>query len=407
MTDRLNPPGRLLLVTLDRLPAWIVPAFGCTWAAMPALDDLAGRGLALDRVLAGSDDPYETLAALAGRGPGDRDGWPLLDAAAAEGWSPAVATDDEPFAERLPGSITVRCLPPAASPRSAGTEGDTDLGRLFAAAVALAAEPSRRLIWCHAAGLGVAWDAPQELREAFLDPDDPPPPPGAAAPRLAVTSETDPDLVAVLRQVFAGQLTLLDRCLGRLLAAVDAGNPDTPWTVVVAGVRGLPLGLHGLVGPLPLPPFGELIQIPAVLVDRQGRMAAQRYGGLLLPADLGATLVELVAGGPSPSDDPRAGRSLTPLLDDWHISPRDRAISIASQGVAVATPAWHLVLPRTADGTARPSLYAKPDDYFEICDVADRCPDVVDELAQVASLATVDPRAAWTIPLSAPAVDRP
>jgi hypothetical protein len=46
-------------------------------------------------------------------------------------------------------------------------------------------------------------------------------------------------------------------------------------------------------------------------------------------------------------------------------------------------------------------LYAKPDDFFELCDVADRCPEVVDELAVLlAAVAAGDlPRAA-TAPLS-------
>jgi hypothetical protein len=259
----------------------------------------------------------------------------------------------------------------------------------------------------HAASLGVTWDAPEELRSAYLDPDDPPPPPGAAVPRVQVTAETDPDLVAVLRQVFAGQLTLLDHCLDGLLAAVAAESPTAPWAVLVAGVRGMPLGLHGSIGSLRIAPHAELIQLPAVLVDHAGRMAAQRYGGLLLPTDLGVTLLELVAGGRPSGDDPRLGRSLGPLLDEWRFAPRDRVLTVASRGVAVATPAWQLVLPTETASTVRPMVYAKPDDYFEVCDVADRCPDVAEELAAVARQATVDLRAAWTTPLSPAAMARP
>ena len=72
----------------------------------------------------------------------------------------------------------------------------------------------------------------------------------------------------------------------------------------------------------------------------------------------------------------------------------------------MATPAWHLVLPH-ADGTDEPAplLYAKPDDFFEACDVADRCPEVAAELAALARLAGSDPPAAWTTPLSAAALE--
>lgn len=221
-------------------------------------------------------------------------------------------------------------------------------------------------------------------------------------PHLRVTAETDPDLVAVLRQVFAGQVTLLDRCLDQLLSSVAIETAGAAWTVLVAGVRGMPLGLHGAIGPLPLAPYGEVVQLPAVLVDHAGRMAAQRYGGLLTPADLGATLRDLVAGGRPDDADPWLGRSLVPLLDEWRLASRNRAIAVTKQGVAIATPAWHLVLPTEEASSPRPPvLFAKPDDYFEACDVADRGSDVAEELARLANLVVSDPHSAWTAPLAA------
>ncbi len=404
MTASPAQPAGLLIVTVDRLPAWILPAFGCTWASTPALDGMAGRGLVLDRVIAGSDDPHDTLAALAGRGPQDAAGWPLLDAAVARGWSPAIVTDDDIFAAQLPAGVAVRCVPATATSQIATGVGATNLGRLFAMAAELAAGGAHRLLWLHAAGLGVAWDAPEELRSAALDPDDPPPPPGATVPRVHVTTDTDPDLVAVLRQVFAGQVTLLDHCLDHLLASIDSPAADMTWTTLIAGVRGMPLGLHGAIGPLPIPPYGELVHLPAVLVDHRGRMAAQRYGGLLIPADLGATLSEIAGVARSGDDEPRGGRSLVPLLDEWRLNPRDRAITVTPHGVAIATPAWHLVLPTEVTGQATPPvLYAKPDDYFEACDVADRGCDVAEDLTILAGQAASDPRAAWVATLSAAA----
>jgi len=148
--------------------------------------------------------------------------------------------------------------------------------------------------------------------------------------------------------------------------------------------------------------------LPAILVDHRGRMAAQRYGGLVLPADLGCTLRELIdpgSGASREADDPRRGRSLADLFaagrfEAWTAGCRDRAICRGEHGTAVATPAWHLVLPRDVPGPPRPRLYAKPDDYFEVSDVADRCPEVAEELA---ALVAGDPRRAWTTSLSAAA----
>jgi hypothetical protein len=75
---------------------------------------------------------------------------------------------------------------------------------------------------------------------------------------------------------------------------------------------------------------------------------------------------------------------------------------VTNYGVALATAAWHLVLPTVA--ADKPVLYAKPDDYFEACDVADRGSGVAEELAAVAALAVSDRRRAWTTPLSAQAL---
>jgi hypothetical protein len=404
MSQSFRQPGGILVVTIDRLPGWMLSAFGCSWVATPALDALAGRGLCCDRLLATTGDPRATLAAFAGRGSASSSAsspaWPLFDAAAIAGWPAALVTDDPLLAATPPPPAAMRHVPAPAATVPADSAEETNLGRLFATATDTLAGGGSRLVWCHAASLGVAWDAPLPYRERYVDPEDPPPPAGAALPAFAVDAATDPDLVMGVRQVMAGQLTLLDECLGRLVAALE-GRPEG-WTILVAGVQGMPLGLHGHVGTAPLLPYGELVQLPAVLVDHRGRMAAQRYGGLLIAADLGATLGELIAGPSTtaeslPACDPRQGRSLTPLLDRWQGPDRDRVICTTATGTAVATPAWHLVLPADA---GQPQVFAKPDDHFELSDVADRAPAVAEELA---SLASADPQAAWTTPLSAAA----
>ena len=316
--------AKLLVVTCDRLPAWILPAWGSTWAATAAAE--------------------------------------------------------------------VRCLEAVGRIDPAAEASGTHAARLLGAVGEALAADRLPVVWCHMAGLGVAWDAPAEFREAYADPEDPPPHAGAAVPDLAVDADTDPDVVVGMRQAFAGQLTHLDGLLGGLFQAAAGRH------VLLAGIRGIGLGLHGRVGTGPLPPFGELVHVPAILADAGGRMAAQRYGGLVVPADLGATLLELV-GRPAPAetDDPAAGRSLTGLLDDWSARPRDRVVVAGSRGTALVTPGWHLL-----HEPGRPDrLYHKPDDYFELCDVADRCPTIVEELGPLAAAAAAgDPRRGWLADLS-------
>ena len=293
-------------------------------------------------------------------------------------------------------AAAVTDVPPVLPPRQAADEPSANLARLFAAAAGIVADRRHDLVWCHAGSLDLAWDADDTFRAAYVDPDDPPPPAGAVPPRLVVTADTDPDIIAGWRHVYAGQVTLLDRCLAVLLAA--AGDDCT---ILVAGVRGMPLGLHGLLGPGPLPPYAELVRLPAILVDRTGRMAGQRHGGLVTPADLGATLAETLGGESLPPHEPWQGRSLAAVFSDWGDAGRDRVIVEGSAGLAVVTPAWHLVQVSPSDDPLV-RLYAKPDDCFDLCDVADRCPMVAEDLRSLAEAAAAgDRRRAWTAVLGA------
>ena len=394
-------PPRLLLVTIDRCPAWILPAWGATWVSTPAIDTLAGRGLVLDRLVASSLDPRHTLDAIAGG---------LLAGATAAGLAPVLVTDDAPLAESLAEAaapVATKVVPAVLPRRAARTVEGTNLGRLFSAARAILAGGDHALVWVHAGSLATAWDAPESFLEPYLDPEDPPPPGGVAVPSMRLNADSDPDLVVGYRHRFAAQLTFLDRCVGELVAALPAATPQSPgWAVCLAGVRGMALGLHGLVG---LPevageesPHGEIIHLPALLVHPGGRMAGQRYPGLVIPADLGATLRALLAfqePRPVPPVDAEPGRDLSGLFDDWTHAARDRCICTTPAGTAVVTTAWHYleVSGAGAEGLAR--LHAKPDDFFELVDVSSRCPDVVVALAEIAAAARLGDRRAWTMPV--------
>ena len=394
-------PPRLLLVTVDRLPAWIVPAWGATWVSAPALDALAGRGVVFDRLIAPSLDPGQTLDALGGA---------LVTAAARAGLRPTLVTDDAAFAARWAAegdgvALSVTVVPALVPRRLARRAEETNLGRLFAAARGLLAGGEESIVWVHAGSLGLAWDAPESFREPYLDPDDPPPPVGVAVPSLRIDADTDPDLVMGHRQRLAAQVSLLDRCLGELVAALSAPPLSAEaWTICFAGVRGMPLGLHGLVG---LPggdaaemPFGESLHLPALVVDGRGRMAGQRYPGLVMPADVGETLREIVglpARLPATAEEP--ARPMSDLLDTWTHDDRDRVIGVVPGGMAVVTTHWFYLEEDVSDAEARRRLHAKPDDFFEVADVSSRCPEVMATLREIAAAARVGDRRAWTAPL--------
>jgi arylsulfatase A-like enzyme len=386
----------LLVVTIDRLPAWMLSAYGATWVATPELDRLAARGIVFDRVITPVVDPCETLDAVWGiqagtTAAGAATAAGLLAAARERHWKLTIVTDDADIAARTAAAgadADVRLVAVAGAADVAVKDADTAIGQLMAAAVAALCAGGRRLVCVHITSLGLTWDAPSTYRDQYFDPEDPPPPPGAGVPSFAVAADTDPDRVMAARQVFAGQLSLLDRHLGALCGAARGCG------LAIVGVRGLPLGLHGWVGPGGHDlPYGELVHVPAILVDATGRMAGQRYGGLVIPADIGATLVDLVAGAgcgaAAAGHDPRmeqgaaaGGRSLAGLFTDWSAVGREEVVVRGGAGDAVVTSTWHCLRePVAADGP-RLRLFAKPDDFFELTDVADRCGPVAADLGR-------------------------
>jgi arylsulfatase A-like enzyme len=123
----------------------------------------------------------------------------------------------------------------------------------------------------------------------------------------------------------------------------------------------------------------ELVHVPCLVRVPGGIGAGDRSQALLQPADLAWTLADwfqLASHQPAPG-----GQSWLPLVRGEPATVRDRACMLADDTAerAIRTPAWHLILP-AADNALR-KLYAKPDDRWELNEVANRCGDVADLLA--------------------------
>jgi hypothetical protein len=128
------------------------------------------------------------------------------------------------------------------------------------------------------------------------------------------------------------------------------------------------------VGPCDDALYGELVSVPWMLRFPDAAGAALRSQALAEPSDLWATLLDWwhIQGVPaSPT-----GRSVMPLVRGDADVLRDRLCLAAGAERALRTPAWHL---RAGE---EPELFAKPDDRWEVNNVATRCPDVVEGLQE-------------------------
>lgn len=372
-----------ICLILDRLHAGYLGPYGNTWVATPAMDRLAFESFVFDQVLVDSVDLdslyrswFQGWHALCPPAAGEQPSLPRR--LREQGISTLLLADEELVAARPEAADFSRTLPLVLPERHepASELEDTWLAACFARLLDEVVSLSGPwFVWCHLGALGWLWDAPLELRRQFCEPGDPEPWPAVELPRLTLAGDYDPDQLLAISHAYAGQVCVLDACLAALrqfLLEEPAGR-DT--LLMIAGARGLALGEHRQVGPAADALYGEVIHVPLLVRFADGLAAAGRSPALVQPADLWATLWELLAAEHAP---PRpTARSLVPLLREEYPAAawRDR-LAVAGRGAerALRTPAWYL----RADEKAE--LYVKPDDRWEVNDVALRCPEVVEGL---------------------------
>jgi len=269
-------------------------------------------------------------------------------------------------------------LSPTPAVKTAEEVGLTQMAHLFASVVDwLADAPEPSFLWVHSRGMAGPWDAPLDFRNQFADEEDPAPPDMVTPPVIRLEADCDPDDLLGLQQAYAGQVRLLDMCIGVLLDAAQAMPGRENTLLAVTSPRGYPLGEHGRVGQCDEALYGELLNVPCFLRFPDGAGAAARSQYLLQPPDVFPTLLDWFS---LPADDePVWGASLIPAVDDIRPSQRDRACSISEGHSAIRTPAW--LLERHPD--SKRELFAKPGDRWEANEVADRCRETADELETV------------------------
>lgn len=383
-----------ICLSIDRLGASALGAYGNTTFSTPQFDRLAAESFVFDQMIidrtdtAGLFDGY-----LRGRGAFDG-GAPSDDSAPSDGVlslperlsrsgvHTVLITDDPSinWSDAFDECIRLSDKP---SCRAADEVGQTELFHLFAVASDTLRQTQLRqsqqpfLLWIHCQGMAGSWDAPREFRRGFAEEDDPRPPDFVVPPNRRVAADEDPDDLLGIRFAYAGQVVLLDMALGALLDVIDDGPLGQQTLLMLAGVRGFPLGEHGRIGSCDGPLHEELVHAPLMIRMPGGEGATCRELGLVQPTDLFATLSDwwdLDSAKPS-----LFTQSLLPIVRGEAISKRDRAC-VLGQGAerAIRTAAWYLRQHEQGMG-----LYCKPDDRWEVNDILSRCQDVGEKLSAV------------------------
>lgn len=479
-----------IVIVVDGLRPEYLGPYGNAWVFTPHLNRLAAEGFVFDHCVAAEQDAsllFRSLltgrhpSLLARQGLKDWDGTeatvPFLQAVRAREGTGLFVTDDprlfqDPAArsfdtvELLSGRrIEARRadswegvlagLPP--TPCSDWSE--TWTAGFFSQVSDMLANLKDRpfLLWCHFGGFSRIWDCPTEFRERYQEEGDPPPWNGVSAPRHYFPPGADPDSWLPFVQAYAGQVVLLDLCLGGLLQAISLSGLKDQSVLALAGFGGFPLAEHGWLGMWKMSPRNERIGCPLLLRFPSHEGAADRSHALCYIHDLAPTLIEAMSDPAAPSPETATqsnqatcinaidsggdlplpsipevdGQSLMPVIRGALEGVRDRLFCYCDEpaAVGVRTPSWLALVDMTlellpfdegtsdaaltsrgssekpgesvgselpqltasggdcADDSDSPQLpdvatvrriaelYVKPDDRWEMNDVADRCPE--------------------------------
>jgi arylsulfatase A-like enzyme len=208
------------------------------------------------------------------------------------------------------------------------------------------------------ASAGFIEDRSMENEEPMDDP-----------PRGAIA--TDESLWHRLHNSFAAAVTSFDAEVAGIVNALRERGLDTATTLIVTSGYGWPLGEHGVVGATGSRMHEELVHLPLIVRLPMGREAMRRVAAFTQTSDLAATILELFGVPATPS-----------LLSLMSGKAGGRDVCRYSTGVerGLRTHEWSF-LPATEDRPAR--LYRKPDDIWEVNDLAPRHPDECDRLTEL------------------------
>ena len=337
-----------LCISVDGLQSGMIGAYGNTWIQTPTLDSLACQSALFDRFYASSMDLPAAFTEL----------WQLLPDC-----HNILCTDDaEVFLHEKAGLFGEKHrLEPKRRKQPANRIEETQFFRNMATAAGLLRHREKPFfLWTHFKGFRGDWDFPLSYRERYQIDEDPDPYAEVIPPEIA-GKNIDPDIRQSAREAYSGGVTVLDEALAGLLAFLEESGLDKNTVLLFMSVRGFSLGEHNYIGgngEL----YGENVHLPLFLRFPDGVFSGFRSQTLLQPADVFNLYSGRRDGGGDVGFLPEEPGEVHPFL------------RIADE--VIITPDWFVY--QKPAGT---ELYVKPDDRWEVNDVAARCPHVLEQIA--------------------------
>lgn len=373
---------KAVVIVVEGVGAMMLGPYGSSTSTTPALNRMAASGLLLDQCFLDSFDLATQLRSLwtgTHASSTTRTGWNIWRAWQEAGVPAQLITDSLEVAELAQRYDVpqVTLVQVHSATESAESAEDCNLTQVFAAATELLAsnEPVG-VVWIHAQGLRHVWDAPQELREGMTDPEDPPPPSEIHLPEIELDEDSDPDVTLGWSQVAAAQVAVLDEAIDALEQTI-ANRPDADqWSWLFTSLGGIPLGEHGTLGIPHQAGYIEEVAVPALMRSTHNKIVSTRRAELCQLPDLPISLLQAM-DLPVPLDVWGRNQFLSgpPLRTTQWSREQTFAFIETDEHIWLRTPAWSLLM---SDDQCQ--LYVKPEDRWEVSDIADRGTDIVEQL---------------------------
>ncbi len=348
-------PPRAIVIALDQLSRRCLGCYGHEWIETPNFDQLAARGVVFDQCFASPVDDA-----------------PLHHAASA--WIEQLKRD----------GVAVHWL--RESDESAIGEVDdlsqTSLSQWMTLAeqtlIELHQEPeSSWLLWLDSRGIGWPGLATSQFVELYADELD----------------DVPADLMAFreIEVAYATLLTQFDHLLGRLMGTIERLFGGAPPLLIVMATHGQAVGEADMLAPFVTPVSesssdansfrDELVHPPLLIAGATGETLGSRRSELVMPADVAPTLCEWFGISPATQSD-RNEKSLLPLLRNAETVPRSKVyLKDDEGGAAIRTGEFFFIQPNAAtqsdEGDSSGWLFLKPEDAWEVNDVASQYPEQV------------------------------
>ena len=359
----------LIVVAFDGLSAAFLEPYGNRWVPTPSWSELSASGMAAEWFMAESnelDAVYQSYwfgrhrlaktrgtESLAKRmADSGRLTLCMTDTPKVAKWAEAAGFDEteEPISKLNRASVNSWEETAAAQWMMTGAARLTSCERPFFA-------------WLHIDSMSNSWQAPYAWRERFVDEEDPPPPDFLQPPIGTIADSADPDELLGWTHAYAAEVMLTDACLSLLLDGLSESGLDSRTAVIVTSPRGFAIGDHGVIGMESGILHQELTHVPFILRSPGDEFRLMRRHGLFQSSDLYATCLSLLGQ----STDQSWSQS---LANESNLP--DRAVATQGDYRALRTPAWSC----TWDQAGEFGLYVKPDDRWDVNEIAQRRPEI-------------------------------